>query len=127
VRGAGGVALAEALRWGRPCNQPRPQSYAEPGLFDIDRTVTGHTGGGHGSHFCVGAHLARLEVTVALNLLFDRIAHLEFAGPVTWTTTPSLSGPTSVPLSGLAARGSRQSGSELCEPRRIGGYPGQIR
>jgi hypothetical protein len=40
---------------------------------------------------------------VALNQLFDRIAHLELAGPVTRTTTPSLSGPTSVPLRGHAA------------------------
>jgi beta-dihydromenaquinone-9 omega-hydroxylase len=65
--------------------------------------VTGHTGFGHGSHFCLGAHLARLEVTVALNQLFDRVDRLELAGPVTWTTTPSLSGPTSVPLRGHAA------------------------
>jgi cytochrome P450 len=127
------AAIEEALRWGSPVQwvarstlapyrvadtviPPRsrvvlffaganrdPERYAEPDRFDIDRTVTGHTGFGHGSHFCLGAHLARLEVTVALNQLFDRIARLELAGPVTWTTTPSLSGPTSVPLRGHAA------------------------
>ena len=51
----------------------------------------------------MGAHLARLEVTVALNAMFDRIRRIELAGPVTWTKTPSLFGPTSVPLRGAAA------------------------
>lgn len=75
-----------------------PQRFDDPDRFDVDRKPHGHTGFGHGTHFCMGAHLARLEVTVALNQLLDRVAHLELAGPVSWTTTPSLSGPTSVPL-----------------------------
>lgn len=80
-----------------------PRRFSDPDRFDVDRKPVGHTGFGHGSHFCMGAHLARLEVTVALNGLFDRIAGLELAGPVTWTTTPSLSGPTSVPLRAVLA------------------------
>jgi cytochrome P450 len=79
-----------------------PRRFTEPDRFDVDRKPVGHTGFGHGSHFCMGAHLARLEVVVALNGLFDRIAGLELAGPVKWTTTPSLSGPTSVPLRAVA-------------------------
>jgi cytochrome P450 len=75
-----------------------PHRFVDPDTFDVDRKPFGHNGFGHGSHFCMGAHLARLEVTIALNGLFDRIAALEIAGPVTWTTTPSLSGPTSVPV-----------------------------
>jgi len=75
-----------------------PQRFDDPDHFDVDRKPIGHTGFGHGAHFCMGAHLARLEVAVALNGLFDRIAGLELAGPVAWTTTPSLSGPTSVPV-----------------------------
>lgn len=75
-----------------------PRRFADPDRFDVERKPVGHTGFGHGSHFCMGAHLARLEVVVALNGLFDRIAGLELAGPVKWTTTPSLSGPTSLPM-----------------------------
>ncbi len=80
-----------------------PHRFDDPDRFDVDRKAIGHTGFGHSMHFCMGAHLARLEVTVALNALFDRFSRLELAGPVTWTTTPSLSGPTSVPLRGVTA------------------------
>jgi len=75
-----------------------PEKFAHPDRYDIDRDSTGHVGFGHGTHFCMGAHLARLEVKVALTQLLDRVQHLELAGPITWTTTPSLSGPTAVPL-----------------------------
>ena len=80
-----------------------PRRFADPDRFDVERKPVGHAGFGHGSHFCMGAHLARLEVVVALNGLFDRIAGLELAGQLKWTTTPSLSGPTSVPLRAVAA------------------------
>ena len=80
-----------------------PQRFDHPDVFDVDRKALGHTGFGHGTHFCMGAHLARLEATVALNALFDRISRLELAGPVAWTKTPSLSGPTALPLRGVAA------------------------
>jgi Cytochrome P450 len=80
-----------------------PQRFEQPDFFDVDRKALGHTGFGHGTHFCMGAHLGRLEVTVALNALFDRISRLELAGPVAWTRTPPLSGPTALPLRGVTA------------------------
>jgi cytochrome P450 len=72
--------------------------FDRPDEFDIDRGAAGHVTFGHGAHFCMGAQLARLEVRLALNQLFDAAQRIELAGPVTWTTTPSLSGPTSVPI-----------------------------
>jgi cytochrome P450 len=50
--------------------------YAEPNRFDIFRSPRAHIGFGHGVHVCLGMHLARLEMRVALNLLFDRLANL---------------------------------------------------
>ena len=35
-----------------------------------------------GPHFCLGAHLARLELTVLFQELLPRIASIELAGPV---------------------------------------------
>lgn len=75
-----------------------PRKFANPDRFDLHRSTAGHLAFGHGIHFCLGAHLARLEVATALDHLLDRVDGLEIAGPVRWGTTPSLQGPVSVPL-----------------------------
>ncbi|MFJ3695337.1 cytochrome P450 [Streptomyces sp. NPDC090052] len=48
--------------------------------FDITRDAR-HISLGHGPHFCLGAPLARLEATVALERLFTRFPGLELAVP----------------------------------------------
>ncbi|UUO00820.1 cytochrome P450 [Mycolicibacterium novocastrense] len=75
-----------------------PERFENPDAFDIDRGAVRHLTFGHGAHYCMGAHLARLEAQVVLNQMFDAVTHLELAGPILWTTTPSLSGPRSVPV-----------------------------
>jgi cytochrome P450 len=50
--------------------------YPDPDRFDIFRSPRAHIGFGHGVHVCLGMHLARLEMRVALNLLFDRLPNL---------------------------------------------------
>ena len=75
-----------------------PAKFAEPDRFDIHRDTTGHLAFGHGLHFCLGAHLARVETITAVDCLLDEVDGLELAGPVRWGTTPSLQGPVSVPL-----------------------------
>lgn len=50
--------------------------YPDPDRFDIFRSARAHIGFGHGVHVCLGMHLARLEMRVALNLLFDRLPDL---------------------------------------------------
>ncbi len=75
-----------------------PAKFAAPDRFDIHRDTTGHLAFGHGLHFCLGAHLARLEAVTAIDCLLDEVDCLELAGPVRWGRTPSLQGPASVPL-----------------------------
>lgn len=75
-----------------------PAKFHEPDRFDVHRDTTGHVAFGHGLHFCMGAHLARLEAATAIDCLLDEVDALELAGPVRWSTTPSLRGPVSVPL-----------------------------
>lgn len=75
-----------------------PERFENPDRFDIHRKTTGHVAFGHGIHFCLGAHLARLEVVTAIDHLLDEVDGLELAGPVRWGTTPSLQGPVSVPV-----------------------------
>jgi cytochrome P450 len=50
--------------------------YPDPDRFDIYRQARAHIAWGHGVHVCLGMHLARLEMRVALNLLFDRLPNL---------------------------------------------------
>jgi len=49
-----------------------PATFEEPATFDLDRDADPHLAFGTGTHFCLGARLARLEATIALRTLFDR-------------------------------------------------------
>jgi methyl-branched lipid omega-hydroxylase len=58
-----------------------PEVFADPQRFDLTRDPNPHVGfGSKGPHFCLGAHLARREITVAFRLLFDLLPDLEVAG-----------------------------------------------
>ena len=56
--------------------------FPDPFRFRIDRQPNRHLGFGVGEHFCLGAHVARLELAVAFKYLVPRIEHVEVAGPV---------------------------------------------
>ena len=51
--------------------------YPDPDRFQLGREdPKPHISFGHGPHLCLGMHLARMEIRVALNLLFDRLPDL---------------------------------------------------
>ena len=51
--------------------------YTDPDRFQLGREdPKPHISFGHGPHLCLGMHLARMEIRVALNLLFDRLPQL---------------------------------------------------
>jgi len=54
-----------------------PAIYPEPDRFDIERADTHHQAFGGGRHFCLGAHLARLEAAETLAVLLERFPKLE--------------------------------------------------
>lgn len=59
-----------------------PRVFPDPERFDIGRDPNNHVGfGGPGPHFCLGAHLARREVSVAFRQLLSRLPDIEVTGP----------------------------------------------
>jgi cytochrome P450 len=54
-----------------------PEVFADPHTFDPDRTANPHLSFGHGIHFCLGAHLARMQVRIVLTALLDRPWQIE--------------------------------------------------
>ncbi len=58
-----------------------PEVFPEPHRFDLTRDPNPHVGfGSKGPHFCLGAHLARREITVAFRMLFELLPDLEVVG-----------------------------------------------
>jgi len=56
--------------------------FADPFTFDIGRNPNPHYGfGAPGPHFCLGAHLAKLETRVMFEELLPRLASIELTGP----------------------------------------------
>lgn len=55
-----------------------PARFEEPDSFRLGRPA-GHVAFGHGVHHCLGAPLARMEATVAVTALLERVESLELA------------------------------------------------
>ena len=83
-----------------------PAANRDPDQFDradevvIDREVNRHSAFGLGIHRCVGSHLARMELRVALEVWLARIPEFSLADPagVVWSTG-QIRGPRVLPLS----------------------------
>jgi cytochrome P450 len=72
--------------------------FVEPFRFDVRRDPNPHLAFGHGSHFCLGASLARLEMRVVFEGVFERFARVELTGPVEWTRSNKHTGVRHMPV-----------------------------
>lgn len=74
------------------------RAFDEPERFDVHRSPNPHLAFGLGSHFCLGANLARLEIRLVLGGLAARGVQLALAGPVVRTRSNKHQGFRSVPV-----------------------------
>jgi cytochrome P450 len=72
--------------------------FADPFRFDVGRTPNPHLGFGWGTHFCLGASLARLEIKITLELLIERGVRVERTAPLSWMPNNRLFGPKHLPV-----------------------------
>ena len=53
---------------------------------------------GGGIHYCLGAHLARLELAQALTVITRRMPNPHRSGPAPWKPITGITGPTTLPI-----------------------------
>jgi methyl-branched lipid omega-hydroxylase len=72
--------------------------FSAPATFDVGRAPNPHvTFGGGGSHFCLGAHLSRLEMTIIFKEIFERLPDITIAGPPSLMHSMFFNGVKSMP------------------------------
>jgi cytochrome P450 len=73
--------------------------FKDPHRLDVQRVSdSNHLGFGFGRHFCLGAHLARMEIRSFYTQLLTRLKHVELAGDQCWVHANFVQGPKSIPI-----------------------------
>ena len=72
--------------------------FVDPDRFDVGRSPNEHLGFGIGAHFCLGAHLARLEIRIMFEELLARLPDIELDGPVERLRSGFLNGIKHMPV-----------------------------
>ncbi len=74
--------------------------FADPMRLDAEReNASSHLGFGFGRHFCLGVHLARMEVRALFKALIPRLEFIELDGDATWIKSYFVEGPKQIPIS----------------------------
>jgi cytochrome P450 len=72
--------------------------FADPDGFDPGRQPNPHLTFGHGPHFCLGAHLARVQMKALFTELLTRTAAIEYAGRPTYLRSTFQRGVKHLPI-----------------------------
>jgi cytochrome P450 len=101
----GGIPIAAGDRvtlWNSSANRDETVFF-DPDHFRPDRTPNKHVTFGSGRHFCIGARVARLELTTFLEALVSKVDHLELTGEPRFNASNFTWGLRTLPVR-LAAR-----------------------
>lgn len=72
--------------------------FDDPFRFDVTRSANPHLAFGHRAHFCLGANVARLEMSIMFDELLNRLEGFELAGPVQWNRSNTHTGIHHLPI-----------------------------
>lgn len=78
-----------------------PAAFADPDRLDLTRKPNAHIAFGHGSHACIGGHLSRLQLSVAVRVLLERLPDIALAVPaesIPWDESTPLRAPARLPV-----------------------------
>lgn len=115
----GGKRMKEgdwAVIWFHGANRDE-RAFEDPERFDVRRNPNPHLGFAVGKHFCLGAHLARLDMAVMLEAVLEHLDAIELDAPVEWSSSNLFWGIKHMPIrfrarsdfkSAGAARAARQ-------------------
>jgi cytochrome P450 len=85
------------VMWNPSANRDE-EVFPDADRFDITRTPNYHLAFGQGEHFCIGSHLARLELRLMLEEVMRRMPDLKLAGEVERLTSFQVAGIKHMPV-----------------------------
>ncbi|MDG4663053.1 cytochrome P450 [Mycobacterium sp. 236(2023)] len=93
------IAEGERVALFYPSANRDEDHFVDPDRFDVGRTPNQHLAfGGGGTHFCLGASLARVEATAIFGEIIRRTGQIELAGPVERVRSVLMNGIHSMPV-----------------------------
>jgi len=103
----GGQKIREGERvimWYIAANRDE-DAFPNADTFDVGRTPNDHLGFGIGPHFCLGNHLARLEIRIMFEEILRRLPDIQLDGPVQRLRSNFINGVKHMPVRFTPERG----------------------
>ena len=100
VLGGAEIAEGEVVALGFAAANHDETAFPDPERCLLERTPNRHVAFGFGPHICLGAHVARLELVVMLELVGERVRELALAPDEEprWHSTGSVRGLATLPV-----------------------------
>jgi cytochrome P450 len=92
------VAKGDAVYLAYVSGNRDEEVFTDPFRFDVTRDPNKHVAFGYGIHFCLGAALARMEMTSLFTELLSRLESIELAGKPELSATTFVGGLKHLPI-----------------------------